>query len=319
VLAAVGLGGFATTLGLSVGGPVLTASGAPVADCTTTTGVVVAVDFQPFGGQIQVGCDPTTTTGLDALQVAGFTPTGTSQFGDAFICLIDGFPRNQSCASTPPASASWSFWLADAGANAWTYSPGGAATLQPRPGSVEAWTFGSSNPDNRPGFAPSTVRATTPGPTPPATTTTTTAPVAASGPPTATGGGGPPVSTSPATGASSGSPGGPVTHIGGESGAATGPAVTTTTRPGTTTKTSGDPAGASATGSATHGSTSHGSTSGGSAPQRSTAPVVVAAAPAATDTHGSSGSPLPIVVTALAVIVLGGAAALVARRRRRSA
>jgi len=323
VAVAVGLGGLATSLGLSVVGPAPTASADPVADCTTTTGVVVAVDFRPFGGQIQAGCDPTTTTGLAAMEVAGFTPTGTSQYGDAFVCLIDGYPQSQSCTSTPPASASWSFWLADAGATAWTYSPGGAATLQPRPGSVEAWTFGSSNPDVRPGFPPSVVRATTPGPTPPATTTTTT-PGAASGAPTGAGGGGSGDATTPATGQTAGSAGGPVTSAGGESGAATGPAATTTSRPGATAGTSSDPAGAAhaastSDGSTAHGSSAHGSTPDGTTPHGSAAPVVVAAAPTATDTHGSSGSPLPVVVTVLAVVVLGGAAALVTRRRRRSA
>ena len=297
---ATGLGGVGATLALSVGAAP-PASADPVADCTTTTGVVVAVDFQTFGGQIQVGCDPTLTTGMAAMEVAGFTPTGTSEYGLAFICLIDGYPENQSCTSTPPASASWSYWLADAGATGWTYSPAGASTVVPQPGSVEAWTFGSSSPNNKPDFAPSTVRATTSGPT---SSTTTT------GPPTAAGAGGGESSTA-TTGPGIGQESSPTTSPGASTGksaptAATTPVTTTTS--GSTPTTTGVPASGTkstpTTGSSTHDPA---------------APIVVAAAPASSGHHRAPGSPLPAIVAVVAVAALGGSAGIIAWRRRRAA
>ena len=299
VAVATSLGGVGATLALSVGGPASQASADPVADCTTTTGVVVAVDFRPFGGQIRTGCDPTPTTGLEAMEVAGFTPTGTSQYGLAFICLIDGFPENQSCTSTPAASASWTYWLADPGATTWTYSPAGPATLVPQPGSVEAWTFGSSSPSNKPNFAPSGVRATTPGPTP---STTTTGPPANTPTSTPGGGAGATATTTPGNGRGSSQSGNPGASVIGAAPAPAGTPVTTMAHPGTT------PA---ATGART---STTGSTRNGSA-----APPVVAASPASPDHHGTSGSPLPAIIAVLAVVALGGSAGIIAWRRRRAA
>ncbi len=72
-------------------------------ECSTTTGVIVAVDFAPWGGDIERGCDSTLTTGYDALHAAGFTTAGDDHDGPAFICRIDDDPppSQDPCIDTP--------------------------------------------------------------------------------------------------------------------------------------------------------------------------------------------------------------------------
>lgn len=118
---------------------------AHAAGCTGTTGVTVVVDFTAFGGAVDRRCalgDP--ATGLQALQDAGFAVTGTTRWGLAFICRLDGLPAPaaEACVNTPPASAYWSYWHGTPG-SAWTYSTSGATSYNPAPGSVEGWAFGS--------------------------------------------------------------------------------------------------------------------------------------------------------------------------------
>jgi hypothetical protein len=137
----------------------------PIGDCSTTTGEIVAVDFSAWGGDIERGCDAVLTTGYAALHRAGFTTAGDAQDGDAFICRIDDKPppKQQSCGTTPPADAYWSYWHADVGQDTWTYSQQGAMGYHPPPGSVDAWTFGSTDIDGttgQPTFSPESVRAT---------------------------------------------------------------------------------------------------------------------------------------------------------------
>ncbi|MBM7075443.1 MULTISPECIES: hypothetical protein [Micromonospora] len=118
---------------------------AHAAACTGTTGVTVVVDFAALGGGVQVACalgDP--ATGVAALQGAGFTVTGTSRWGLAFVCRINGKPTSatEPCVNTPPATAYWSYWHAPAGGS-WSYSSSGASSYNPAPGSVEGWSFGA--------------------------------------------------------------------------------------------------------------------------------------------------------------------------------
>ena len=87
-------------------------------------------------------CGTLPATAADALVAAKFDPTGVSGYGLGFICQIAGDPPDDSCSTTPPANAYWSFWYADAGHNTWTYSLAGAMNLEPQAGSVEAWVFG---------------------------------------------------------------------------------------------------------------------------------------------------------------------------------
>ncbi|HEY2718337.1 MAG TPA: hypothetical protein VGI52_01805, partial [Solirubrobacteraceae bacterium] len=90
---------------LAVALPASTATAANVANpnpaliarwepCEPNTGVTVIVDDRPLGeGKIYVRCAlGEQPSGLAALQQAGFALEGTSSFGLAFICRIDGEP-----------------------------------------------------------------------------------------------------------------------------------------------------------------------------------------------------------------------------------
>ena len=132
---------------LAVSTAVVVADSAPAsaAACSPGTGVTVVVDYGPLGGGVVVGCrlgDP--PTGLNALQGAGFAVTGTTRWGLAFVCRINGKPTaaQDPCVNTPPVTAYWSYWHASPGGT-WTYSTSGASTYNPAQGTVEGWRFGS--------------------------------------------------------------------------------------------------------------------------------------------------------------------------------
>ena len=158
-------------------GPALAAA-QPMGDCTTTSGVVVAVDFAHFGGPVLRACGSTPTTAYDLLNQGGWHTTGTEHDGPGFICRIGyaGFdggtqyptPSQQSCVLTPPASAYWAFWYANPGQNTWTYSQAGAMSTNTEPGSVELWVFGGTSNGGTsgsavPGVSPGSLRATNQG------------------------------------------------------------------------------------------------------------------------------------------------------------
>jgi MYXO-CTERM domain-containing protein len=175
--------------------PVRPAAADPVSHCTATKGVVVVVDFRHFGGAVDRGCGSTPTTGYAALHHAGFSTAGDDQDGPAFVCRINDFPTpaQQSCARTPPTSASWSYWHANPGQSSWSLSQLGAMSSHPQAGSVDAWVYGSTvggGTVGEPSFSPASVRAT--GPTPSAAPVHTSRPSAkphhsiAPSPPTAT-------------------------------------------------------------------------------------------------------------------------------------
>ncbi|HTK16015.1 MAG TPA: hypothetical protein VL769_06455 [Acidimicrobiia bacterium] len=156
-------------------------AGAAASGCSATSGVTVIVDFTHFGGgKIERGCAPgDPTNGLQALHAAGFTSAGTAQYGDAFVCRIDGLPtpKEEACAVTPPPSAYWAYWYARPSDPAWTYSAVGVLDFDPKPGSIEAFAFGNHA---QPGIAPSAAMPTT-------TTTTTTRPTPTTHAPPTTG------------------------------------------------------------------------------------------------------------------------------------
>jgi hypothetical protein len=292
-----------TSVGLlTVAVSATTAGADPISSCTTTSGVIVAVDFAPWGGNIERGCDATLTTGYDALQAAGFTTAGDEHDGPEFICRIDDDPppSQDPCINTPPATAYWSYWHADAGQDTWTYSTLGAASYQPLPGSVDAWTFGSTDlggADGQPSFPPSAVRATNTAV--PATTSPPSPPPAS-----------PATSPAPSTPASSSASGSkrvrkvrsaaparsrlPDTAPSTSAPAPTTTSPPTTTAPPTTTTSSPPSAGPS-----------------------SDDPRVVDAAPASVD-HPSSGSPVALIVGGGIVVALAAVAAVLARRRRQA-
>jgi hypothetical protein len=150
----------------------------PMSDCTTTVGVVVAVDFAHFGGPVLRSCGSTPATGYSLLNQGGWHTTGTEHDGPGFICRIGyaGFrggtqyptPSQENCVLTPPSSAYWAFWYANRGQDTWSYSQAGAMSTNAEPGSVELWVFGGTNTGGTSGSAvpsvsPGSLRATNTG------------------------------------------------------------------------------------------------------------------------------------------------------------
>jgi hypothetical protein len=284
----------------------------PIGNCTTTSGTIVAVDFSHWGGPLVRGCGVNSPSGYALLHAAGFTTAGDAHDGPALTCRIGNevfqhgtqypTPAQDPCILTPPTTAYWSYWLAPAGQNHWTYSERGAISDEPKPGEVELWTFGGTNTGGTtgsgvPSFSPDTVRAHngTPAgessaPTPttrrPAPVTNPTAkpgthPVGlASGPPsTAATGNAPSSRTTAPTGGIAGTP------------------TTTGTRSGTSRSTT--------------------ASSGGGSSDPSVVPRIVAALPALSE-HESSGSIAPVLIGIGLIAVLGaGTAGSMLRRRHR--
>ncbi|WP_424216388.1 prenyltransferase/squalene oxidase repeat-containing protein (plasmid) [Streptomyces sp. BI20] len=149
--------------------PAPPANADPMSACTATKGAVVAVDFGPFGGKLERGCDASPTTGFELLRDAGFVTTGTVHDGPAFLCRIglkDGTqyptPDREACRDTPGANAYWSYWVASPGQKKWKYSQYGAMSRTLRPGDVDAWVFGATDiggTKGGPSFTPDDVRA----------------------------------------------------------------------------------------------------------------------------------------------------------------
>jgi hypothetical protein len=148
--------------------------------CTDNAGVLVYVDFGSFAtgpekGAQDIGCAPTpggtqtesgTTSGVTALNAAGYSLDGTTQYGDAFVCRIgvtslgvssqEPTVAKEACTSTP--TKYWSYWHSDAGSDTWSFS-GGATTTYPYAGSIDAWTFEPTGGTTRPKLTPDQVRA----------------------------------------------------------------------------------------------------------------------------------------------------------------
>ncbi|MEV5985244.1 hypothetical protein AB0L85_09510 [Streptomyces sp. NPDC052051] len=161
-----------TTAGLGASAGQAVADPQAMGRCTTTSGVVLAVDFSHWGGPIYRSCGTTPTTGYELLNQGGWRTTGTGHDGPAFICRIGysgyqggkQFPTaaQDDCVLTPPASAYWSYWHADPGASNWEYSQLGAMLYKPKPGSVDLWIFGGTNLEGtkgRPKVTPDQLRA----------------------------------------------------------------------------------------------------------------------------------------------------------------
>ncbi len=298
-------------------GPVLPAAPAgadPAVNCST--GVIVAADFSPWGGNINSVCDASLpATAAEALVDAKFDPNGVAGYGLAFICQIAGDPPDDTCATTPPADAYWAFWYADAGHDTWTYSQSGAMSLEPAAGSVEAWVFGGDSGAGPPSAFPSpnavrgaTVRTSgrttsTQPASPPASSSTATTLAAASAAP-------PPAAPSPLVGGSAGGSRQPSTAV-----PVTGPQPVKTeggTVPTAPPKRPTSPAPIRAAGRPPTG-TRHGAGAG----RKPSVPRIVDAAPALA-TRSSEGSPLPFLIGAVAVVALAATGGLIAWRRRRT-
>ncbi|MGZ9935223.1 hypothetical protein ACXNSR_35720 [Streptomyces sp. NC-S4] len=302
----------AAALGLTVAAFAATAAPAgaapqPMGQCTTSSGVVLAVDFSRWGGPVYRSCGTTPTTGYELLNQGGWATTGTGHDGPAFICRI-GYsghqggrqfptPQEDDCVLTPPASAYWSYWHANPGQNTWEYSRLGAMLYRPKPGSVDLWIFGGTNvegTEGKPTVTPDQLRAknTRPAGGPAPKDTRTAAPL----PPNANTG---PRPENPPPGAASSA---------------------TTPAPGPTAPVS-DPIPAPAPESPTASTAPTPSASSPSGDPALAAPPpgpqVVEAAPAA-DAQHDAGSFLPAVATGALVLLIGPAAVFAARRRRRT-
>ena len=117
-------------------------AGAAPGPCPGASGVTVVVDFGAFGGGVEVGCAPgDPSTGYAALVGADFDVQGASR-SPSFLCRIDGQPDKSLdlCIMPPPATAYWSYWIADRGKD-WCYSSAGMSGRDPQPGTVEGWSF----------------------------------------------------------------------------------------------------------------------------------------------------------------------------------
>ncbi|MFE2979605.1 hypothetical protein [Streptomyces sp. NPDC059258] len=277
--------------------PVGQASAAPqpIGRCTTSSGVVLAVDFSHWGGPVYRSCGTTPTTGYELLNQGGWRTTGTGHDGPAFICRIGysghqggkQYPTSQQedCVLTPPASAYWSYWHADPGENTWEYSQLGAMSYKPRPGSVDLWIFGGTNIEGtkgRPTVTPDQLRAHNSRPT----------------------GGDPEPQSKPEPD--------PVRTTqrpaDGEDQAPPPPSAKPSKKPSES---------ASPSASATPSPSPSASVTTGAAVAAPEKPAkVVDAAPAA-DAEHDSGSIVPVAATAGLVVVIGGAAVFAAKRRRR--
>jgi hypothetical protein len=296
----------AAALGLTVAALAATAAPAsaapqPMGQCTTSSGVVLAVDFSRWDGPVYRSCGSTPTTGYELLNQGGWRTTGTGHDGPAFICRI-GYsghqggrqyptPAQDDCVLTPPASAYWSYWHAGPGQDTWEYSQLGAMLYKPKPGSVDLWIFGATNIEGtqgRPTLTPGQLRARNTRPT---------------------GGGRPaPRDTRTAAPLSPGTDTGPAPER--PPAQRTTPPVTTAAPPAPTPDTpTSPPPTASPTPtpslSAAASSAAAGTPSG---------PRVVDAAPAPDAAH-DAGSFLPVLATAGLVLLIGGAAWYAAKRR----
>lgn len=269
----------------------------PMGQCTTTSGVVLAVDFSHWGGPVYRSCGTTPATGYELLNQGGWATTGTGHDGPAFICRIgysghragSQYPTSQQddCVLTPPASAYWSYWHADPGQNTWEYSQLGAMLYKPKPGSVDLWTFGATNVEGtqgRPAVAPDQLRAKNTRPE---------------------GGGQPaPKDTRTAAPLPTDADTGPTPGQRQPGGTAPGSAPTGTASPTPDASPSLSAAPSPSTGAPAVAAPAPG-------------PAVVDAAPAGDAAH-DAGSYLPAVATGALVLLIGGAAGYAARRRRRA-
>jgi hypothetical protein len=286
----------------------------------------VAVDLGPWNGDIYLGCATNLTNEYDAMVSAGYAVAGVQAYGDAFVCRIEGdpTPAQQSCVNTPPATAYWSFWYANAGQNTWTYSQQGVLDFEPQPGSIGGWTFGATT--SQPALPPpNTLRddAANPPPPPPPPTTTT---IPAGGTPTtttsvlpsrgSTGGGTGPTTSSPTTVAArthGGTTAAGSTSSGANNAAGTACCTTTTVRPGPTSRPSGVAA-AHSRKAATD--TGHTGTTFLPVVDVNQAAGATAGRAASSGQAASSGSPWPVLVGVVLVAGLGATGLVIARRRR---
>jgi hypothetical protein len=278
----------------------------PLSSCTTTTGVIIVVDFSHWGGNADRVCFAaltSATTAYDALIAEGFTTVGDAHDGSAFVCRItepgtgvaEPSEAEDPCITTPPATAYWSFWIANAGQSGWSVSPLGVMSLVPQPGSVEYWNFGSDvGESDLPPLAPGDVRATN--------TTPTTEPITTPSIGVSPSGGSVPGGSTPTTPPGNGKSAQAPTSAGSHGAKAAHATSTNSSKVSTTTPRT----------------STRGHSSGGTASARAKSSLkIVDVGPASALTPRPSGSPLPLVIGGLVVAAVACGAIMVVRRRRR--
>ena len=124
-------------------------------DCSGVTVVVDASAFEDADDISQTRCIETdkAIAATDALDAAGVTTEGTTEYGDQVVCRVDGLPAEdvaltaedgsdyfETCESMPAAFAYWSLWVQPAGGE-WAYATEGLSTLQLQPGEGVALLF----------------------------------------------------------------------------------------------------------------------------------------------------------------------------------
>lgn len=109
--------------------------------CTDPGGVTVVLDLTDVGGEVEVGCAESATTGAEALAAAGFTDTRDAS---GLICAIEGLP--DPCPETFEGSY-WSYWYAAPDGD-WQSYLEGPDTAAPEAGNLEGWRYsdGTSGP-----------------------------------------------------------------------------------------------------------------------------------------------------------------------------
>lgn len=158
----------ASVLVTVVGAALVAASLPGVPDARTARasaceGVAVVVDGAdldagPLGSVSSSGCASVSPAGAevtarDALLAAGVELTGTTQWGAAFVCRVDGRPAldeqvrradgstgNETCERTPAQGASWALWSSTDGST-WVYADRGVSALEVGAGDVVGLSF----------------------------------------------------------------------------------------------------------------------------------------------------------------------------------
>ena len=99
--------------------------------------VGIVVDGRLAGGGLRTACAPgDPRSGLAVLSATGFSYAFVPRF-PGLVCQIDQLPE---CARTG-TDTYWSYWHRDRGSSRWVYAAEGAGTLDPRPGSTDAWVW----------------------------------------------------------------------------------------------------------------------------------------------------------------------------------
>lgn len=120
--------------------------------CATGEGVTIVIESEAIEAAHCV--DRSGVTALEALHTAGYRTEGTTRYGSAVLCRVDGFPapEDESCVDMPAASRFWSVHHAMDGDDDWTLARESVSSLVVEPGDWLGFSFGDGEaPSLRPG------------------------------------------------------------------------------------------------------------------------------------------------------------------------